>query len=348
MTAQPATAGEVQEAVRSHARVHVRGGGTKSTPPADGMLITLAGLPGITEYSPAECVVTMGAGTTLAELERTLAAEGQYLPFDPPLAASGATIGGTVASGLSGPRRYRYGGVRDFLIGVRVVDGGGRLIRSGGKVVKNAAGFLLHHGMVGSLGQFGVLTELTFKVFPQPEARRTIVVECGTVENAFAAAREVERLRRDCESIDFDEGGTLRLGVAGRSSAIDLRAATLAQHAGRLTSAGRAAVHDSWSDPPIGAWVKVAGLMHSWQNLRPHVTAARFMCAGSVAWLFTDPDRLADLASALRDAHLTGLVLRGPRAGARVGHLVHNEFEERVRRVLDPQNKFRAAPDSRR
>jgi glycolate oxidase FAD binding subunit len=374
MTTQPATVEEVQDAIRDRARLHVRGGGTKSTPPGEGVVLDLARLSGITEYSPAECVMTMRAGTTVVDIETTLAAEGQYLPFDPPFAAKGATIGGTVASGVSGPRRYRYGGVRDFLIGVRVVDGDGRLIRSGGKVVKNAAGFLLHHGMVGSLGQFGVLTELTFKVFPQPEARRTITAECGSVANAFAAACEVGRLRRDCESIDFDEGGTLRLGLAGRASAIGVRSAALAEAARSLPSVvgvdvhdswsdphissaaihdsrsdpriSSAAIHDSWSDPPGTACVKVAGLMNSWQNLHQHVTAARFMCAGSVAWLFTD--RLADLADALRDAHLTGLVLRGPRAGTRVGHLVHNEFEERVRRVLDPHNKFRAAPDSRR
>lgn len=374
MTAQPTSVEEIQDAVRDSARLHVRGGGTKSAPLGDGIVLDLARLSGITEYSPAECVMTMRAGTTLAAVESALVAEGQYLPFDPPFAAEGATIGGTVASGVSGSRRYRYGGVRDFLIGVRVVDGDGRLIRSGGKVVKNAAGFLLHHGMVGSLGQFGVLTELTFKVFPQPEARRTITAECGSVKNAFAAAGAVERWRRDCESIDFDERGTLWLGLAGRASAIGVRSAALAEAARSLPSvagvdvhdswsdprissaaihdswsdppAGAAAVHDSWSDPPGTACVKVAGLMNSWQNLHRHVTAARFMCAGSVAWLFTD--RLADLANALRDAHLTGLVLRGPRAGARIGHLVHNEFEERVRRVLDPQNKFRAAPDSRR
>jgi hypothetical protein len=86
--------------------------------------------------------------------------------------------------------------------------------------------------------------------------------------------------------------------------------------------------------------------MNHWQELRHHVSAAHFMCAGSVAWLFTD--RLADLAHALEEARLAGLVIRGPHAGARIGHLTHNEFEERVRRVLDPQNKFSAAPDSRR
>jgi glycolate oxidase FAD binding subunit len=232
MTLQLTTAGEIQQAVREHTRVRTRGGGTKSSAPDDAAVFDLSRLAGVTEYSPAECVLTALAGTSLREINEALGSHGQYLPFDPPFADEGATIGGTVASGISGSGRYRYGGVRDFLIGVRVVDGEGRLIRSGGKVVKNAAGFLLHHGMVGSLGRFGVLTEVTFKVFPQPEAQRTVTVECGSVAAAFAAARAVERLRCDCAAIDFDEQGRLRVGLAGRAAAIDARAARLTELAG--------------------------------------------------------------------------------------------------------------------
>ena len=356
MTLQPTTVEQVQQAVRDQPRVRARGGGTKSALPEDTTVLHLTQLAGITEYSPAECVFTALAGTPLNEIATALGAQGQYLPFDPPFAAGGATIGGTVASGISGSGRYRYGGVRDFLIGVRVVDGEGRLIRSGGQVVKNAAGFLLHHGMVGSLGRFGVLTELTFKVFPQPEARRTITVECGSVAGAFAVARQVEDRRGDCEAIDFNERGTLWVQLAGSRAAIETRALALARHARLLTSDAAVRIRDSRPDPSLGhdsspdpslrACVKVAGLMNVWQELPGHVTTAHFMCAGSVAWLFTD--RLHELAEALRAAQLTGLVIRGPQAGERVGHLVHNEFEERVRRVLDPRNKFSATPDSRR
>jgi glycolate oxidase FAD binding subunit len=299
-------------------------------------------------------VFTALAGTSLQVISDAIAAQGQYLPFDPPFAPDGATIGGTVASGVSGPGRYRYGGVRDFLIGVRVVDGDGRVIRSGGKVVKNAAGFLLHHGMVGSLGRFGVLTEVTFKVFPQPEARRTVTVDCESVDGAFAAARKAEQFRCDCEAIDFDERGRLSIGLAGRAAVIDARAMRLSSLLGTGRSSG---VHGAGTGrassaalPDAGtgraSCVKVAGLINSWQKLRTHVTSATFMCAGSVAWLVTD--RLAELANALREAGLTGLVIRGPQAGARIGHLRYNEFEERIRRVLDPQNKFSATSDSSR
>jgi FAD/FMN-containing dehydrogenase len=136
-------------------------------------VIGLGALTGLTAYDPAECVVTALAGTPVRHLADTLAAYGQYLPWDPPIAGDGATVGGMIASGLSGPGRYRYGGVRDFVIGARVVDGRGRLIASGGQVVKNAAGFLLHHALVGSAGRLGVIAEVSLKVFPRAEATRT-------------------------------------------------------------------------------------------------------------------------------------------------------------------------------
>ena len=110
-----------------------------------------------------------------------LAEHGQYLPFDPLLAEAGATLGGTVAAGANGPGRYRYGGLRDFILGVRYVDGEGQIVYAGGKVVKNAAGFDIPKFMVGSLGQFGALVEMTFKVFPKPEAYATLRLECASV-----------------------------------------------------------------------------------------------------------------------------------------------------------------------
>jgi glycolate oxidase FAD binding subunit len=335
----PTTLDDLRDAISQHTALRVRAGGTKS-PTEPRAVVDLAGLNGILDYSPDECVFTARAATPLAAISDTLAAHGQYLPFDPPFAEEGATIGGTVASGMSGPRRYRYGGVRDFLIGVELVDGASRVIRSGGKVVKNAAGFLLHHALVGSWGRFGVLTEVTFKVFPAPEARRLIDVPCASVEQAWALARGLETRRADCEAIDFTDEGALTITVAGRESAIAARAerllATLPPHAHLATR----------RPPPISVTlhdlVKVPGAAGHWSRLREYVSAASFTCAGAVAFL-TTPD-IQPLAAALRAAGLAGQVVRGPHAGARVGGHPHNEFEERVARVLDPGGRFHAAP----
>lgn len=155
----PRTPEEVAEAVRSGAKLLPRGGGSKpalSQAPAGVEVLEMGGLAGIVEYRPEEFVIIALAGTPLSEVKELLRRHQQYLPFDPPLAAAGATLGGTVAAGLSGPMRHRFGGVRDFILGVRLVDGKGRLVRGGGKVVKNAAGFDLPKLMVGSLGQLGV------------------------------------------------------------------------------------------------------------------------------------------------------------------------------------------------
>jgi glycolate oxidase FAD binding subunit len=173
----PRTPEEVAEAVRSGAKLLPRGGGSKpalSQAPAGVEVLEMGGLAGIVEYRPEEFVIIALAGTPLSEVKELLRRHQQYLPFDPPLAAAGATLGGTVAAGLSGPMRHRFGGVRDFILGVRLVDGKGRLVRGGGKVVKNAAGFDLPKLMVGSLGQLGVLVELTFKVFPLPKATKSL------------------------------------------------------------------------------------------------------------------------------------------------------------------------------
>ena len=151
------------------------------------------GLSGVLEYEPGEYVFTALAGTPVAQVEAMLAEHGQYLPFDPLWPARGATLGGTVAANTAGPGRNRYGGVRDFLIGVRFIDGRGELVRGGGKVVKNAAGFDLPKLMVGSLGAFGLLVELSFKVFPQPEAFATLEIECGSLDAALQIVRRARR-----------------------------------------------------------------------------------------------------------------------------------------------------------
>ena len=354
MTLQPTRVDELQDMIRDTAAVRIRAGGTKSHVLPDERVVDVTRLTGILEYSPEECVFTALAGTPLREITSVLSAHGQYLPFDPPFAGEGATIGGTVAAGVSGGRRYRYGGIRDFLIGIRVVDGEGRAIRSGGKVVKNAAGFLLHHGVVGSCGRFGVLTEVTFKVFPAPEARRFLTAACANVDDAWATARRIEQCRLDCEAIDFDEQGVLCVTIAGREEAIDARATKVAATLGSGTVPGfEGCPRFGGQSPNSGTvpasvapgTVKVAGLMTSWQRLRPHVSAAQFMCAGAVAWLTTDD--VPALARALDDVGLVGQIIRGPGAGDRIGHVVHNEFEERVRRVLDPRDRFSAPLHSR-
>lgn len=177
---EPATPEELAEVVRSTPRLIPVGGGTKPRLVAvdDAFAhVSTARLSGIVEYEPSEFTFTARAGTPLREIVKELAERGQYLPFDPMLVRAGSTLGGAVASGLSGPGRFRFGGLRDFILGVQFVDGAGRLLRMGGKVVKNAAGFDLPKFFVGSAGRFGVFAEISFKVFPRPSTHRTLRLE---------------------------------------------------------------------------------------------------------------------------------------------------------------------------
>ena len=196
MTGAVAGVEKLRDEVLSSPRIVVRGGGTKTglhAEAAGARLVETKELCGIVEHLPSEFTITVAAGMLLSEIGAVLGREGQYLPFDPLLVAAGGTVGGAVASGLAGSGRYRYGGVRDFILAVQILDGRGRCIRGGGRVVKNAAGFDLPKLVVGSLGSIGILTEVTFKVFPHAASSRTVSAELGDLDQAVQA---LGRLRR--------------------------------------------------------------------------------------------------------------------------------------------------------
>ncbi len=138
---------------------------------------------GIINYEPTELVVTVRAGTPLAELERTLHEAGQMLPFEPPR-FPGATIGGTLACGLSGPRRPWAGAARDFVLGMRIINGLGQDLHFGGEVMKNVAGYDVSRLHVGAFGTLGVLLDMSMKVLPQPAEELTLVVENAEADDA--------------------------------------------------------------------------------------------------------------------------------------------------------------------
>ena len=160
--------------------LEIRGGGTKAFygGPARGEPLEVSGLAGISLYEPTELVVTVRAGTPLAELEAALAAHGQCLPFEPPRFNAGGTVGGMVAAGLSGPARANFGSVRDHVLGVTLLNGRGEVLTFGGQVAKNVAGYDVSRLVVGALGILGIICEVSLKVLPVPRAVATLCFEC--------------------------------------------------------------------------------------------------------------------------------------------------------------------------
>lgn len=158
--------------------LRLRGGGSKDFygGPLAGDILDTRGYSGVVDYEPTELVITARSGTPLAELETVLAASGQMLAFEAPHFGA-ATLGGCVASGLSGPRRAAAGAVRDFVLGVRVLDGRGRDLRFGGQVMKNVAGYDVSRLMTGAMGTLGLILEASLKVLPLPPARATLRFE---------------------------------------------------------------------------------------------------------------------------------------------------------------------------
>ncbi|MFZ5814509.1 MAG: FAD-binding oxidoreductase [Bacillota bacterium] len=154
------------------------------------LVLSLERLNQVVEYVPADMTITVQAGMRLAELQALTASQGQTLPLDPPRAGR-KTIGGLVATALAGPRRMAYGGVRDLLLGSRVALADGRVIKTGGRVVKNVAGYDMNKLLCGSLGTLGVVTEATFKLRPLPAQSRTLVAGFPDLASALAAGEAV-------------------------------------------------------------------------------------------------------------------------------------------------------------
>ena len=171
--------GAVRQAIDARQPLRAHGHGSKAFygNPAAGQALDISGHRGVMSYEPGDLVITARAGTPLAELDAVLAAQGQMLGFEPPQFGGRGTLGGAIAAGLSGPRRPWAGSARDFVLGVRAINGHGKSVRYGGETIKNVAGYDLARLYAGSLGAFGVLLEASLRVLPVPEMEITLVLE---------------------------------------------------------------------------------------------------------------------------------------------------------------------------
>ncbi|CAB3791235.1 hypothetical protein LMG28614_03258 [Paraburkholderia ultramafica] len=184
----------VRSALAERKPLSIRGGGSKALlgRPVTGEELDTRSHRGIVSYDPSELVITARAGTPLAEMNAILDQAGQMLPCEPSTFGGGATVGGVVACGLSGPRRPWAGSVRDFILGCRIITGEAKHLRFGGQVMKNVAGYDVSRLIGGSFGCLGLITEVSLKVLPRPREARSLTVEI----EAGDAMRELSAWRK--------------------------------------------------------------------------------------------------------------------------------------------------------
>jgi len=320
----------------------------------EGMPLSLSKLSGITQYESSEYTFTALAGTPIKHIGQALAEKGQYLPFDPMLVDAGSTLGGTVASGLSGAGRFRFGGIRDFLLGLSFINGEGQLITVGAKVVKNAAGFDIPKLMIGSLGRMGVITEMTFKVFPGAESGRTIALRCDSHSHAMERLAKASISRWELDALDY----------------------LPAERMLYFRALGPESVVEELSAEIITTWNGQAEVLHAndearfWQNIRElewadddsivsklpispkrYLTlqkqldeidgvAVHLSAGGACAWLAFKEENLPELQSLLGEQELTAMVIRGKTAPLWLGNRTDRKIDSAIKRVFDPDGKF--------
>jgi glycolate oxidase FAD binding subunit len=350
----PTSIAELVEAVRSHERVVAIGARSKprlSDVAPEYVRLTTTSLAGITEYEPDEFTFTALAGTPVREVVKVLAQSGQYLPFDPLFVQAGATLGGTVAAGTSGPGRLRYGALRDFILGVRFVDGEGRLLRLGGRVVKNAAGFDVPKFLVGSTGCFAVMAELTFKVFPRPAAVRTLRLDARDVAAKTRHFAELAAGRWEFDALDAPVAeAAVYARLAGPAEALEPQCAdVLARYGGAVMPAGEATAF--WPAVTEMRWAHSGGTLLkvslSLRELAAFVECVRrlpdargWISGGGNAGYVSLPPTVS-----IADLPFPAVTLRGNSAAA-CGSRFNAAVAERVKRVFDPAGRFPPLPGS--
>jgi glycolate oxidase FAD binding subunit len=354
-------AAAVKVAAHHHLPVVARGAGTKqdwgSPPQRVGLVVDLSQVSGILEHVRGDLVVRVKAGTALAELSRLLASAGQRLPVDE--VVLGSTVGGVVATGLSGPLRYGHGSMRDLLLGVTVVRADGVVARAGGKVVKNVAGYDLPKLFTGSYGTLGVITEMTFKLRPVPGSQLFVSAAYPSASDAAPILAALLRSQAAPAAIELERpspGAPVELCalVEGRPQPAEQRALQLARLMPEASWAPLAPPW--WGSLPGPVTLKLTTVLSA---VPAFVERASQACAGLPARLWgsagvgvlylglqagTEPEVLGALLEQLRRAASEAegyvTVLRAPRASKAAldvwGPVPGLELMRRVKEHFDP------------
>jgi glycolate oxidase FAD binding subunit len=337
-----ALADRVRRATAERQPLRIVGGDTKAFygRRTSGEPLSLAGHRGIVAYDPSELVVVARAGTPLDEIEAALAANAQRLAFEPPRLGAASTIGGVVAAGLCGPRRPFAGAVRDCVLGATILDGRGEVLRFGGQVFKNVAGFDAFRLMAGALGSLGVILEVSLRVTPAPRREAALTLE---LESAAARAWVVELMRRPSSlSGAFHDGARLHLRLSGGEAGVAAAARELG---------GEAEAPGFWDTVRDLRHPALAGEAPLWRICLPQTAAipdigevAAWDWAGYLVWLRAQAPAAAVWdAAAAAGGHATKF--RGAAPGEEVFQPLAPAMlalHQRLKAALDPAGVFNA------
>jgi glycolate oxidase FAD binding subunit len=341
MNSEQRIAEQVGAAIESGSALNIRGGDSKAFygNPVTGEPLDVSGHNGIVEYDPGELVLTCRAGSKLSEIKAALAENGQHFPFEPPGFGDNATVGGTVACGFSGPARPWRGSLRDYLLGVKLVNGAGEVVQFGGQVMKNVAGYDMSRLLAGSMGTLGVLLETSFKVLPMPARERTLVFDCSQAE-------AIERVNRWSGqplplSGSYWHDGDLHLRLSGAKSEVDRAVA-------RLDSGTLLENTSAWSDlreHRLGFFERPGTL---WRLSIPPATPPLDLAGdclvdwgGAQRWYVSEqPAVKMREAARLAGGHAT--LFRGDQATETFQPLppALQQAQQRIRQALDPHGVF--------
>ena len=332
----------VRAALRSGTPLQIAGGGSKAFfgRSVSGTPLAADTHRGIISYDPCELVLTARAGTTLREIEDALAEHDQMLAFEPPHFAESATIGGAIATGLSGPRRPYAGAARDFVLGVKLINGQGEIVTFGGQVMKNVAGFDVSRLMAGALGTLGVILEVSLKVWPRP-ATETTLVQHRTAAEAIEVMNIWGRRSLPLTGCWYD-GDRLHIRLSGADSAVraarDKIGGDIPAHAQEIWLALREQSHSFFD-----------GQLPLWRVAVPPATPpleipGKWLIdwGGAQRWLKSD----ADASSIRRVAVECGGHVTLFRGADRSGEIFHPlapglfELHRRIKNAMDPKNIF--------
>lgn len=337
------------------------------------------GLSGIIEYRPAEFTITAYAGTPVSVVLETLAEHRQYLPFESPFhvatgpeegsdelgrsrrgdLANRTTIGGLVAAGINGPGRLRHGGLRDFILEVRYLDGDGAIRRGGRRVVKNAAGFDIPKLLVGSCGRLGVILDVTFKVFPKPLDYLTLRVMSENIDSTVEIIATLTTHPWDLDALEVQPDGSVLIRLAGHSDALVKHGQRIQSRLSKYYSSFLTGPqqHQAWTASADWLWgeadhavarvpVSLRGLFDLDESLDEMEIERAYGSGGNVAWLRWLPSgenpgtRLKRLHKCLCEVKCCGQVIQGLGLGSWLGAFPGQAFYQHLKNVFDPRGRL--------